>query len=96
MNDPEDSGKTLARPDVAAGREQSTLVREESTLVRSEGLSADEGPVTPETPGRYDVRSEYGRGGQSRVMLAFDQHMGREIALKQLLPAGEGSGRLIR
>ena len=92
MNDPEDSGKTLARPDVAAGREQSTLVREESTLVRSEGLSADEGPVTPETPGRYDVRSEYGRGGQSRVMLAFDQHMGREIALKQLLPAGEGSG----
>ncbi|MFN2550307.1 MAG: WD40 repeat domain-containing serine/threonine protein kinase [Myxococcales bacterium] len=94
-----DSGKTLARPDVAAGqatvvREEGTLVREESTLVRggSGAASGEEGAVTPETPGRYDVRSEYGRGGQSRVMLAFDQHMGREIALKQLLAPGEGSG----
>lgn len=75
---------TLVRP------EESTLVRaEDATLVKGAGDS-EEGPVTPETPGRYEVRSEYGRGGQSRVMLAFDAHVGREIALKELLPEGEG------
>src|SRR5207302_2244773 len=42
--------------------------------------------------GRYQVRSEYGRGGQSRVLLAFDAHMGREIALKELLPEGAEPG----
>ena len=65
--------------------EEDTLVREESTVVRTVGTS-EEGPVTPEVPGRYAVRSEYGRGGQSRVLLAFDGHIGREIALKELLP----------
>ncbi len=91
-----ESDKTLVRPDVQ------TAVEEESTVVRSHpdatptvlqgGAATDEGPVTSETPGRYDVRREYGRGGQSRVLLAFDAHMGREIALKELLPEGSETG----
>ena len=58
-----------------------------ATFVRSVQLhTVDEGPVTPEAAGRYSVQREYGRGGQSRVLLAVDAHVGREIALKELLP----------
>jgi eukaryotic-like serine/threonine-protein kinase len=42
--------------------------------------------VTPECKGRYQLGREHGRGGQARVMLALDLHMGREIALKELAP----------
>ena len=42
--------------------------------------------LTPEHPGRYVLRKEFGRGGQSSVWLALDQHVGREVAFKQLLP----------
>jgi serine/threonine protein kinase len=40
---------------------------------------------------RYTVLSEHGRGGQARILLAFDEKVGREVALKELLPPGEGS-----
>jgi len=43
--------------------------------------------LTPETKGRYQVRREFGRGGMSVVYLAHDAHIGRDVALKQLLPA---------
>mgnify|MGYP001765998592 CR=1 FL=1 len=45
-----------------------------------------EAAVTPETAGRYETRQELGRGGIGRVLLAFDHHIGREIALKEILP----------
>lgn len=45
-----------------------------------------EATVTPETTGRYETRQELGRGGIGRVLLAFDRHIGREIALKEILP----------
>ena len=54
--------------------------------------------VTPETPGRYSTpgsvgdgnltdtpTSEIGRGGIGRVLVAYDQHLGREVAIKELL-----------
>jgi len=37
-------------------------------------------------PNRYALRGEQGRGGIGRVLIAFDQHIGREIAVKELLP----------
>ena len=39
-----------------------------------------------ETPGRYTPVGEYGRGGMGRVLLVHDEHLGRQIALKELLP----------
>ena len=46
-----------------------------------------------EYPGRYSQVSEYGRGGMGRVLLVHDEHMGREVALKELLlPKSEWQG----
>ena len=43
--------------------------------------------VQPEAPGRYrlDANAEIGRGGIGRVLVAFDEFLGREIAVKELL-----------
>ena len=43
---------------------------------------------------RYDIRREHARGGMGRIMLARDQAIGRDIALKELLP-GMGSSNSI-
>ncbi len=53
--------------------------------------------VTPEAAGRYRPGAEIGRGGIGRVLLALDGHLGREVAVKELLPehalpAGSGEG----
>ncbi len=105
---PEPTDGTLVRSDMRVAHDAiPTLVREagpdpegtlapgadaDGTLVRGREGASEEGPVTPETPGRYLLKSEVGRGGQSRVLLAIDAHLGREIALKELLvesPPGE-------
>ena len=41
--------------------------------------------ITDETPGRYSVQGELARGGAGRVLIALDRHIGREIAIKELL-----------
>ncbi|MFA6032097.1 MAG: serine/threonine-protein kinase, partial [Myxococcota bacterium] len=42
--------------------------------------------VQPEAPGRYQFTgSEVGRGGIGRVLIAYDEFLGREIAVKELL-----------
>ncbi|MCC6487213.1 MAG: hypothetical protein IT364_06905, partial [Candidatus Hydrogenedentes bacterium] len=46
-------------------------------------------PAVEETPGRYTHPSEYARGGVGRVLLVHDQHLGRDIALKELLPVAQ-------
>jgi WD40 repeat protein/tRNA A-37 threonylcarbamoyl transferase component Bud32 len=47
--------------------------------------------VTAEAGDRYELGHEQGRGGQARVLLAIDRHVGREIAWKELLPEGDRS-----
>jgi eukaryotic-like serine/threonine-protein kinase len=49
--------------------------------------------VTPEADRRYRVEpnAEVGRGGIGRVLVALDQHLGREIAVKELLASTAGS-----
>jgi WD40 repeat protein/serine/threonine protein kinase len=49
----------------------------------------DVGLITNEQPGHYTVKNVHGRGGQARVMLAFDEHIGRDVALKELLSSDE-------
>ena len=39
---------------------------------------------------RYSFREEVGRGGIGRVLVAFDQRVGREIAIKELLKKDDG------
>ncbi|MBL7650519.1 MAG: protein kinase, partial [Candidatus Hydrogenedentes bacterium] len=43
-------------------------------------------PGVEETPGRYTLHGEYARGGVGRVLLVHDEHLGRDVALKELLP----------
>ena len=56
----------------------------------------DERGVTPETKGRYQFDAtgrevELGRGGIGRVLVAVDTHLGRNVAVKELLSEGHGS-----
>jgi WD40 repeat protein/serine/threonine protein kinase len=41
-------------------------------------------PVYVEQPGRYQIRRQFGAGGQGVIWLAFDATVGREVALKAL------------
>ena len=41
--------------------------------------------ITDESPGRYAVQGEVARGGAGRVLITLDRHLGREIAMKELL-----------
>ncbi len=45
-----------------------------------------------ESPGRYRTVSEYARGGMGRVLLVYDEHFGREVAMKELLPIAPADG----
>ncbi|MFO0686688.1 MAG: WD40 repeat domain-containing serine/threonine protein kinase [Sandaracinus sp.] len=44
--------------------------------------------LTSEHPGRYVRAAELGRGGMGRVLVVKDTHLGREVALKELLEQG--------
>lgn len=46
--------------------------------------------LVAEQPGRYSLRKEQGRGASGRVLIAFDETIHREIALKELLPGIAG------
>ena len=41
--------------------------------------------VTDEMPGRYESVEEIARGGSGRILAVFDRHVGRKIAMKELL-----------
>jgi uncharacterized membrane protein len=42
-----------------------------------------------EVPGRYSQRGEHSRGGMGRILLVHDETIGRDVALKELLPAAD-------
>ena len=101
-----DAGQTLAGlgghgelrpfPTLAPLAELATVVKQKDLPPQGQEdqlAAPEEGRVTSEEQGRYQLRGEHGRGGQSIVYLAFDEHIGREIALKQLLPERAGEGQ---
>jgi len=49
----------------------------------------EERTIPPERDGQYFRLGEIGRGGQSVVLRALDRFIGREVALKELLPRTE-------
>jgi WD40 repeat protein/tRNA A-37 threonylcarbamoyl transferase component Bud32 len=64
-------------------------------------VMSDETVVTDEQEGRYDrvAGVELGRGGIGRVIAATDTHIGRQVAIKELLArdeAGEVEARFLR
>lgn len=59
---------------------------------RVKGLSSHL-PRVGET-GRYTVKREYARGGMGRILIALDNAVGREVALKELLPGKGSAGTL--
>jgi serine/threonine protein kinase/WD40 repeat protein len=49
----------------------------------------EQSPIPLERDGQYSRLGEIGRGGQSVVLRALDRFIGREVALKELLPRTE-------
>jgi len=54
-------------------------------------LPGDKPQAVVEAEDRYSFIEEYARGGMGRVLLVHDTHIGRDIALKELLPERTGS-----
>lgn len=80
------------RKQLEADAMQASLGEEGETLVStprgmptaSESPSARMTLVTPECAERYEFKGEHGKGGQAKVYVALDRHLGREVAWKEL------------
>ncbi|MBU1218191.1 protein kinase [Myxococcota bacterium] len=76
--------KTMVADDVTTSSRNSPerLQSVSDTIISSRLLKN----LTMEHQGRYEVLREIGRGGIGKVMLALDHHVGRNVAVKELLP----------
>lgn len=52
--------------------------------------------LTVEHPGRYNIIGEHGRGAIGRILVAFDRHIGREVAQKELITEHTSSPDFLR
>ncbi|MDY0003805.1 MAG: protein kinase, partial [Polyangia bacterium] len=81
--------ESLGGTDEAARESLAALLGEPVAEAKSPSGEQEE-RVTVEASGRYTIRGEHGRGGIGRVLVAYDEHVGREIAIKELLPEPDG------
>jgi len=65
------------------------------TLAPSGVARGAAGGISHEEPKRYRRGAEIGRGGMGRVVVAHDSHLGRDIAMKELLTGGAADGMSI-
>ncbi|MDQ3033593.1 MAG: serine/threonine protein kinase, partial [Myxococcota bacterium] len=79
------SGTTPDDPALAA-----TITPAEASGLR--GAMREGATLTAEHPGRYHRETEIGRGGMGRVVQVHDAHLGREVAMKELLSQQGGEG----
>jgi len=85
-------------PGRSAASEDGTIARknEPSFQTPPKTIAIDQSAVTEEAAGRYlygpkqvpekEWAEEIGRGGLARVFIAYDSHLGRKVAVKELLP----------
>jgi serine/threonine protein kinase/WD40 repeat protein len=93
-DDEEAFAATVAPDDPALARTMaSTDPAFARTMAASGPADVQSGPRDPSTltaehSGRYERKEEIGRGGMGRVVLVRDTHLGRDVALKELLSQG--------
>lgn len=89
-HEPEESGleDTLLRMGAAPSMIAETLPSRGRPIEERVPSSPTAEGVTQEQLGRYRRDAEVGRGGLGVVRSAFDRHLGREVAVKELLTKG--------
>lgn len=89
----------VALPRATSAVPASTVTRAAVPLSRDRVLDPNLAPSDDETPnrwGRYPVDGELARGGQGRILNAYDDVIGRPVALKILRRDGMSDTRLVR
>jgi len=90
-NNPEKTLSALENRDLVLKTLGGTMVQTPSDSVDAVSSERETEDITAESLGRYTLKGEAGRGGIGRVLIAFDEHVGRKIAIKELL-GEESSG----
>lgn len=92
-DNPEKTLSALENRDLVLKTLGGTMAKVEDTAVKLVSSERKAEDVTSESIGRYTLKGEKGRGGIGRVLIAFDEHIGRDIAVKELLGEKDsGSG----
>src|SRR5262245_20633227 len=66
----------------------------DTVLGPSEATPVNRAPELPERLSGYKILGEIGSGGMGRVLLAFDERLGRKVAVKTLSPRYAGNPKL--
>jgi len=82
---PEKTLSALENRDLVLKTLGGTMVQTQNDSVDVVSSEREAEDITAESQGRYTLKGEKGRGGIGRVLIAFDEHIGRDIAVKELL-----------
>ncbi len=76
--------------ETTAGRSASEndLLTTLSGAVSTGGTERDTVRALDEPPGRYTYLGEHAKGGMGRILIVHDEHLSRDIAMKELMPGG--------